>query len=114
MGESVPIGNNVAVIGGGITALDAAAIARRLGAENVFLILDRPKGELPAYHWEVAAAESEGIRLYEKTVASQIFADKGKVTAIEITQTNGEELILPVDTIIGTVSQYSDLRFLSL
>jgi NADPH-dependent glutamate synthase beta subunit-like oxidoreductase len=46
LGEPITIGNRVAVIGGGITALDAAAVARRLGAE-VYLVLDRPRGEIP-------------------------------------------------------------------
>jgi NADPH-dependent glutamate synthase beta subunit-like oxidoreductase len=48
LGEPISIGQSVIVLGGGITALDAAAVARRLGAETVTLALDRPRGELPA------------------------------------------------------------------
>jgi heterodisulfide reductase subunit A-like polyferredoxin len=129
LGESIPTGNRVAVIGGGITALDAAAVVRRLGAEEVILALDRPRGELPAYHWEVAAVESEGIRLLEHTTATRILTENGKVSSIEFARTTtgmyvddqgrrrprieeGSEYTIDVDTIIGTVGQQSDLSFL--
>ena len=112
LGDPVTIGHRVAVIGGGITALDSAAVARRLGAEHVYLVLDRPRGELPAYHWEVAAVESEGIHLYEKTQAIQILTSGGKVVGIELVQDGEGSFSLEVDTLIGTVSQFSDLNFL--
>jgi heterodisulfide reductase subunit A-like polyferredoxin len=128
LGEPVAIGRRVAVVGGGITALDAAAVARRLGSE-VYLALDRPLGELPAYHWEVAAVEAEGIHLYERTTATKILAEGGKVARLELAETargftrdasgrrrpkiaQGTEFTIEVDTVIGTVGQFSDLRFL--
>ena len=64
LGEPITIGNRVAVVGGGITALDSAAVARRLGAEAVYLVLDRPRGEIPAYRLEMDAIEAEGIHLF--------------------------------------------------
>jgi heterodisulfide reductase subunit A-like polyferredoxin len=112
LGEPVTIGNRVAVVGGGITALDAAAVARRLGAEAVHLILDRPRGELPAYHWEVAAVEAEGIHLHEKTRVLRILTDENHVVSIDLITEDGSEFNLEVNTIIGTVSQFSDLKFL--
>jgi heterodisulfide reductase subunit A-like polyferredoxin len=128
LGEPVSIGQRVAVVGGGITALDAAAVARRLGSE-VYLALDRPLGELPAYHWEVAAVEAEGIHLFERTTATKILAEAGKVAGLELAETakgftrdaagrrrpkiiQGTEFTIDVDTVIGTVGQFSDLRFL--
>src|SRR4030065_2162756 len=84
LGEPIRIGAHVAVWGGGITALDSAAVARRLGAQKIHLVLDRPRGELPAYHWEVAAVEAEGIRLYEHTTATRILADDGRVVGVEV------------------------------
>ena len=113
LGEPVTIGNRVAVIGGGITALDSAAVARRLGAENVYLILDRPKGELPAYHWEIAAVESEGIHLFEKTRATKIQTKNNQVTGIDLLHDKNNPYSLEVDTVIGTVSQFSDLKYLN-
>jgi heterodisulfide reductase subunit A-like polyferredoxin len=128
LGEPVTIGDRVAVVGGGITALDAAAVARRFGSE-VYLALDRPRGELPAYHWEVAAVEMEGIHLFERYTATRILTEGGRVRGIELAETDkgmikdaqgqrkprikeGSEFILDIDTVIGTVSQYSDLCFL--
>jgi heterodisulfide reductase subunit A-like polyferredoxin len=128
LGEPIAIGDRVAVIGGGITALDAAAVARRLGAE-VYLVLDRPRGELPAYELEMNAIEAEGIQLFERTTATRILSQNGKVIGIELAQTeggmttdergrkrptikSGSEFTCEVDTVIGTVGQFSDLSFL--
>jgi heterodisulfide reductase subunit A-like polyferredoxin len=129
LGEPMKIGNHVAVVGGGITALDTAAVARRLGAQRVFLALDRPRGELPAYHFEVDAVEAEGIHMYERMIPKRILTEKGKVVGVELIETDkgfltdehgkriaktkpGTEITLEVDTFIGTAGQYSDLRFL--
>ena len=129
LGEPISIGNRVAVVGGGITALDAAAVARRLGAEEVYMALDRPRGELPAYHWEVAAIEAEGIRLLEHTTLTRILTEDGMVSGVEFARTGkgmtvdesgrrrpkiepGTEYTLEVETVIGTVGQQSDLSFL--
>ncbi len=62
-GADTPImlGKNVAVIGGGNVAMDAARSAKRLGAEHVYLIYRRSKEEMPARIEEVHHAEEEGI-----------------------------------------------------
>lgn len=52
---------NVAVVGGGNVAMDAARSAKRLGAENVYIVYRRSKDEFPARHEEVEHAEEEGI-----------------------------------------------------
>ena len=54
---------NVAVVGGGNVAMDAARSAKRLGAENVYIVYRRSKDELPARREEVEHAEEEGIIL---------------------------------------------------
>ena len=129
LGEPVTVGERVAVVGGGVTALDAAAVARRLGAEKVFLVLDRPRGELPAYQWEMAAIEAEGISLYEGVIATRILEKDAKVIGIELAEATkgmtkdergrrrpmtkeGTEFTVAVDTVIGTIGQFSDLNFL--
>ena len=53
---------NVAVVGGGNVAMDAARTALRLGAENVYIIYRRSMQELPARREEVEHAEEEGVR----------------------------------------------------
>lgn len=54
-------GNNVAVIGGGNTAMDSARTARRMGADNVMLVYRRSEAEMPARAEEVKHAKEEGI-----------------------------------------------------
>ena len=55
-------GGNVAVVGGGNVAMDAARTALRLGAENVYIVYRRSMDELPARREEVEHAEEEGIQ----------------------------------------------------
>ena len=130
LGEPITVGRQVVVVGGGITALDAAAVARRLGAEKVYLVLDRPRGEIPAYQLEMAAVEAEGIQLYEGSTLTRILEQNGKVSGVELAETGkgmtvdehgrrrskivpGSEFNLDVDTVIATVGQFSDLSFLN-
>ena len=54
-------GGNVAIVGGGNVAMDAARTALRLGAENVYIVYRRSMDELPARKEEVEHAEEEGI-----------------------------------------------------
>jgi glutamate synthase (NADPH/NADH) small chain len=62
--SSTPImrAKNVAVVGGGNVAMDAARTALRLGAENVYIVYRRSMDELPARKEEVEHAEEEGIK----------------------------------------------------
>lgn len=57
----VKIGNNVAVVGGGNVAMDAARTAKRLGAKNVFILYRRDMDSLPARLDEIHHAIEEGI-----------------------------------------------------
>lgn len=52
---------NVAVVGGGNVAIDAARCAKRLGAENVYIVYRRTEQDLPARAEEIAHAKEEGI-----------------------------------------------------
>lgn len=54
-------GNNVAVIGGGNTAMDSVRTARRMGAKNVMLVYRRSEAEMPARLEEVKHAKEEGV-----------------------------------------------------
>jgi len=57
----VKIGDNVAVVGGGNVAMDAARTAKRIGAKNVFIVYRRDETSLPARLEEVHHAKEEGI-----------------------------------------------------
>lgn len=62
-GSKTPVqhAKNVAIVGGGNVAMDAARCAKRLGAENVYIVYRRGMDELPARKEEVEHAEEEGI-----------------------------------------------------
>jgi NADPH-dependent glutamate synthase beta subunit-like oxidoreductase/Pyruvate/2-oxoacid:ferredoxin oxidoreductase delta subunit len=62
VGETIEVGNKVVVVGGGDTALDAARVSRRLGAE-VTILYRRTRDEMPAYDEEVEGAIEEGITI---------------------------------------------------
>jgi len=62
-GRKVEVGERVAVIGGGFTAVDAARTAVRLGAKEVFLCYRRTRDEMLAVPEEVREAEEEGVRV---------------------------------------------------
>lgn len=80
----VKVGKNVAVIGGGNVAMDAARCAKRLGAENVYIIYRRSEVELPARLEEVHHAKEEGIQLKLLTNPSRVIGtEKGWVGGIE-------------------------------
>jgi glutamate synthase (NADPH/NADH) small chain len=55
---------NVAVVGGGNVAMDGARTAKRLGADNVYLVYRRTRKEMPARVEEVEHAEEEGIKFF--------------------------------------------------
>jgi len=61
-GRSVQVGNQVVVIGGGDTAIDAARVSRRLGAD-VTILYRRTRSEMPAIAAEVEGALEEGVRI---------------------------------------------------
>jgi NADPH-dependent glutamate synthase beta subunit-like oxidoreductase/Pyruvate/2-oxoacid:ferredoxin oxidoreductase delta subunit len=61
-GEEVKVGDKVLVIGGGDTAIDAARVSRRLGAE-VTIVYRRTRNEMPAIEEEIVGAEEEGVKL---------------------------------------------------
>jgi len=62
-GNPLPPGNDVAVIGGGNTAMDCARSAVRLGARNVRVLYRRSRQEMPCLMEEVEGAEAEGVHI---------------------------------------------------
>lgn len=79
----VKIGENVAVIGGGNVAMDAARTAKRLGAKNVYIVYRRSMEELPARKEEVEHAKEEGIIFKLLNNPVKIVGRDGQVVAME-------------------------------
>ncbi|HOL67071.1 MAG TPA: NADPH-dependent glutamate synthase [bacterium] len=118
----VDVGRQVAVIGGGNVAMDAARCALRLGAESVQVLYRRTEQELPARREEYENAREEGIVFEFLVSPTAIIADeKGYVTGIKIIRNRlGEpdesgrrrpvpipdsETVLPFDTVIVAIGQ---------
>jgi glutamate synthase (NADPH/NADH) small chain len=74
----VQMGKNVAVVGGGNVAMDAARCALRLGAENVYLVYRRTRAEMPARAEEVHHAFEEGVQLQDLTAPLELIPDENQ------------------------------------
>ncbi|MEN6321373.1 MAG: FAD-dependent oxidoreductase [Syntrophaceae bacterium] len=81
--DPVKLGKRVAVIGGGNAAIDAARMARRLGAEEVFIAYRRGLEEMPAGALEVKEAEDEGIKIETLTYPVRFIGDNKGLKSIE-------------------------------
>ena len=115
-------GRNVAVIGGGNTAMDSVRTALRLGAENAYLVYRRTRQEMPARHEEVEHAEEEGVKIMMLTAPTAILADeRSKVRAMRCIRMalgepdssgrrstvpqDGSEFDIEVDTVVFAIGQ---------
>jgi formate dehydrogenase major subunit len=81
-GASVDVGDKVLVVGGGDTAIDAARVSRRLGAE-VTVVYRRTRGEMPAIDEEIEGAEEEGIQFFFLAAPVEFVKDGERVTAMK-------------------------------
>jgi glutamate synthase (NADPH/NADH) small chain len=115
-------GKNVAVIGGGNTAMDAVRTSLRLGADNAYLIYRRTRKEMPARVEEVEHAEEEGVQIMMLAAPTAVLADeKSRVRAIRCIKMElgepdasgrrspvpqkGSEFDLEVDTVVFAIGQ---------
>ena len=121
MGNRPEIGNNVAVVGGGNTAMDACRTAVRCGAENVYVIYRRTRAEAPAEDIEIEEAIEEGVNFLFLTNPDEIIGENGKVKSIKLqimelgepdasgrrkpVPVEGKFKILEVDTVISAIGQ---------
>ncbi len=80
--ENLPIGRQVAVVGAGNTAIDAATIAKRLGAERVTIVYRRSDREMPAYDFEYSFIKSEGVEFRFLTQPVEVLGENGRVIGL--------------------------------
>ena len=80
-------GKNVAVLGGGNTAMDAVRTSLRLGAENAYIVYRRSEAEMPARKEEIHHALEEGVQFHMLTNPVKFIGDdKDRVVAMECIQ----------------------------
>ena len=111
------IGRKVAIYGGGNTAMDAARVARRLGAEESIIVYRRTEEQMPAHAEEREEALREGVKMnWLRTISS---LDEGDLT-VEIMELDesgkargtGKFETLQADTVILALGQEADSNFL--
>jgi len=116
-GEQAPLSGTVAVYGGGNTAMDAARVARRVGADESVIVYRRTREQMPAHEAEADDAEAEGIRInWLRTIADM---GEGELT-VEVQELDergrphgtGRYETLAADTVILALGQESDTAFL--
>ena len=84
MGEKPAIGDQVAVVGGGNTAMDACRTAVRLGAKEVYVVYRRTEAEMPAEQLEIDEAREEGVIYKFLTNPAEIVGENGRVKEIKL------------------------------
>jgi glutamate synthase (NADPH/NADH) small chain len=116
----IAVSKNVAVLGGGNVAMDAARMAIRLGAENVYLVYRRSEKEMPARVEEVHHAKEEGIQFCTLQNPKRVLGDEqGNVVGMECLKyelgepddsgrrrpvaIEGSEFVIDVDTVIVAI-----------
>jgi len=122
--EPMPIGKNVAIVGGGNTAMDACRTAVRLGAEHAYVIYRRTQKEMPAAADEIEEAMEEGVEFKFLTNPAEILGENGKVKQIKLqvmelgapdasgrrspVPVEGKFEYLDVDSVIAAIGQKVD------
>src|SRR6266536_2489086 len=116
-GERPVIGRRVAVYGGGNTAMDAARVARRLGANDALIVYRRTREQMPAHEVEAEEAEREGVRINWLRTITAFDGPELTIEAMELDengfpQPTGRFETLAADTVILALGQETDTAFL--
>lgn len=109
----MPIGRRVVVIGGGMTAVDAAVQAKLLGAEDVTMVYRRDKSRMSASEYEQNLATSKGVRIIYNAQPVRVTGN-GVIRSVEFAYTQstsgslentGETFSLPADQLFRAIGQ---------
>jgi NADPH-dependent glutamate synthase beta subunit-like oxidoreductase len=116
-GERPVIGRRVAVYGGGNTAMDAARVAKRMGAEEALIVYRRTRAQMPAHEDEAVEAEREGVQINWLRTIKAMEGSELRVEEMELDETGypqptGRFDTLSADTVILALGQDSDTAFL--
>ncbi|MGB3555653.1 MAG: NAD(P)-dependent oxidoreductase [Jannaschia sp.] len=107
---ALPVGRHVVVIGGGMTAVDAAVQSKLLGAENVTIAYRRARDRMPASRWEQDLAASRGVRLMFGVQPVALRGD-GRLREVDLAYLGadmaptGEIVTLPADQMLRAIGQ---------
>lgn len=114
------IGKRVIVLGGGNTAMDCCRTSRRLGGEEVKVIVRSPFADMKASPWEKEDAQHEGIPIIDNHLPREFVVEKGKLVGMtfdkveaiyhkdghrELVPTGGEPEFVPCDDVLIAIGQ---------
>ncbi|MHB9062472.1 MAG: NADH-ubiquinone oxidoreductase-F iron-sulfur binding region domain-containing protein [Pirellulaceae bacterium] len=120
---SVKVGQQVVVVGGGNSAIDAARTAVRLGASEVTVVYRRSREVMPAYKEEIEEALHEGVKLQLLTAPEAVVAENGAVVGVRCKpmrlgqfdrsgrrrpEEGGEAFVIPADQVLVAIGQQLD------
>ncbi len=112
--SALPVGRRVVVIGGGMTAVDAAVQSKLLGAEEVTIAYRRGKEQMNASEFEQALAAQNGVVIRHWVQPKRVIAQFGKVTGVELEYTaerdgkltgTGETFVVAADQVFKAIGQ---------
>ena len=115
--SSVPIGRKVVIVGGGMTAIDAAVQAKHLGAQDVTIYYRRGKDQMSASEFEQDLAASSGVSIRHWLQPARIIADNGTLNGVEFEYTamegeklskTGETTVVAADQVFKAIGQKLD------
>ncbi len=125
LGQPIPKGKKVVVVGGGNVAMDCVRSALRVGFEDVNIVYRRSKKEMPADYVEVMEAEEEGVKFHMLTAPKRIISENGKVKGLECIKMElgepdksgrrspkpipGSEYVIDCDVVIPAIGQEADM-----
>ena len=112
--STVPVGRRVVVIGGGMTAVDAAVQCRLLGAEDVTLVYRRGQDAMSASTVERQWAQTNGVKIQLWAAPKEALMEGGAITGVRFAATalddgrlveTGESLVIEADMVLKAIGQ---------
>ena len=124
LGERVELSGEALVVGGGSTAMDAARSAWRAGAGSVRVLYRRTRGDMPAQHEEIRAAEHEGVVIEPLVAPVEVLGQQGRMTGVRCVRLQvtgrgedgrstvrpvpGSEFTIPVQVLLVAIGEAPD------
>jgi len=113
---SLPIGRRVVVIGGGMTAVDAAVQSKLLGAEDVHIVYRRGPGQMSASDAEVEWAQTHGVSIHHWMTPLELLGSDGHVSGVRFargSEQGGRPEVILADMVFKAIGQKLDVALLT-
>ena len=110
----LPVGRRVIVLGGGMTAIDAAVQSKKLGADEVTIVYRRDEQRMPASTYEREWAQKNGVTIRTWSVLKALHAEAGRIGSATFAvvrdsdaglQETGETWTMPADSVLKAIGQ---------